>query len=527
MKFDIIAVFNRSITIELINDKRYNLDNPYSVYLDGKIVKTSKLNVTTINGLHPDQKYEIAVEYDGVIEKVEFTTLKETYLLDVRDNGAVGDGKTNDTHAIQAAISICPEGGTVHFTKGVYYTGPLFLKSNITLWLDKDAVLLGDTDRANYPILPGMVKNEDDYSKELSMASWEGNPLNSFASLITGVGVSNVDIIGEGLLDGNAQNSDWWVDVRTKRKAWRPKIIFLNNCKNVRVQQISVQNSPCWTIHPYYSDNISFLDMDIYNPDNSPNTDGFDPESCSNIKIIGTRISVGDDCIAIKSGKIYMGTKHYKKTDNIVIRNCRLARGHGAVTVGSEVAGGASDVHVERCLFTGTDRGLRVKTRRGRGVRSIIDDIHIENIFMDTVKMPFTVNMFYFCDPDGHTQYVQDQEEMPVDSRTPKVGSLYVKDVECTGINAVLGCAYALPEMPIDLIHLENINAVFLPENERNGECPIMMDNFQTMNGKSLYIRNVKKLEIKNVTIKGCEDKMPDLINIGERQIEGLNYAEI
>ena len=525
MRFSIVGIFKRSITIEIENEKPYNLDVPYTVLVNGEAVKTSKLNVTTVNGLLPGTEYEIAVEQDGVTEKTVFTTLEETFLLDVRAYGAVGDGKTNDTAKLQAAITTCPAGGTVHFTKGIYYSGPLFLKSDITLWFDKNAVILGDTDRSHYPVLPGMVKAEDDFDKEFSMASWEGNPLDSFASLITGIGVKNVDIIGEGLIDGNAPNSDWWVDVRTKRTAWRPRTIFLNNCSNIRIQQLSIQNSPSWTVHPYYSDDIKFIDMDVYNPDNSPNTDGFDAESCKNLEIIGTRISVGDDCIALKSGKIYMGTTHYKRSENIVIRNCRLARGHGAVTVGSEVAGGVADVHIEKCLFSGTDRGLRVKTRRGRGVRSIIDNIFIDNVDMEEVKMPFTVNMFYFCDPDGHTSYVQDQELKPVDDKTPSIGSLYIRNIRCTGINAVLGCVYALPEMPAKLIHLENIKASFLPEIERNAECPIMMDNFYDMKGKSLYLRNVEKLEIKNVDICGSEDEKPDLININDVEIEGLNYA--
>ena len=118
-------------------------------------------------------------------------------------------------------------------------------------------------------------------------------------------------------MNGNAGNADWWKDAKIKRGAWRPRLVYLCGCENVTLQGIEVCNSPSWTIHPYYSDNINMLALKIRNPDNSPNTDGIDPESCSNVNIIGTDISVGDDCIAIKSGKYYMALKHYKTTDAV------------------------------------------------------------------------------------------------------------------------------------------------------------------------------------------------------------------
>jgi polygalacturonase len=123
-----------------------------------------------------------------------------------------------------------------------------------------------------------------------------------------------------------------------------------------------------------------FLNLTIQNPYDSPNTDGFDPESCRNVLLLGTKISVGDDCIAIKSGKYYMAKNHFMRTENVVIRNCDLESGHGSVTVGSEIAGGVTGVKVEQCLFDSTDRGVRIKTRRGRGTRSLLDDICFNHI---------------------------------------------------------------------------------------------------------------------------------------------------
>ena len=525
MNFHAAGIFARSITLELENEYAYQTPEDYEIRVNGETTVISNRNVISLFGLLPETSYEIELLYAGEVVKNSISTKTESFLLSVRDTGAKGDGVSNDTAAIQAAISTCPEGGTVYIPEGTYLTGPLFLRSRFTLWLGKGAVLLGDPDRNDYPVLPGMIHASEDFSKEFSASSWEGNPLSSYASLITGVGVSDVDIIGEGILDGNAGASDWWVDVRNKRGAWRPKSIFLNHCNHIRIQKLQVQNSPSWTIHPYYSDNIRFIDMEIKNPDHSPNTDGIDPESCSNVEILGVRISVGDDCIALKSGKLYMGTSHYKPSEHITIRNCHLQRGHGAVTLGSEAACGIFDLLVERCIFTETDRGLRLKTRRGRGERSVLDDIRLENVRMDHVRMPLTVNMFYFCDPDGHTAYVQDQNPMPVTDKTPKIASLRMKNVECEGVGASFICVYALPEMPVDKISLENIHVRFLQENQRKKEVPLMMDNFPEMDGKSMYIRNLKTLELKDVTIQGSTDDEPELINITEKKIEGLVYA--
>src|SRR5699024_10394172 len=162
---------------------------------------------------------------------------------------------------------------------------------------------------------------------------------------------------------------------KTKKAAWRPRTVFLINCDNVLIQGLSIKNSPSWTVHPYFSKNLKFIDLKIENPKDSPNTDGLNPESCENVEIIGVDFSVGDDCIAIKSGKLYMGRKRKTPSKNIIIRNCYMHDGHGAVVIGSEMSGGVHEVKVEACIFEKTDRGLRIKTRRGRGEQGRIDQI--------------------------------------------------------------------------------------------------------------------------------------------------------
>ncbi|WP_026651011.1 glycoside hydrolase family 28 protein [Butyrivibrio proteoclasticus] len=522
MEFKIVDVFKRSVTIELESDTCFCQEKTYDIRIDDRIITTDK-NVVSVTGLLPDHEYEIVVEFDGVKSNRCFRTQAESYLLNVKAFGAKGDGITNDTPAIQAAISACPENGTVLLPAGTYYVTPLFLKSNMTLWLDEGATLLGDNNREHYPIMPGMVRSTDE-KDEFNLGTWEGNPLDSFASLITGIDLENVDIVGPGTLDGNAQNADWWVNPKVKRVAWRPNILYLCRCNNVRVQNIKVQNSPAWNVHPYYCDNLAFLNLHIQNPSDSPNTDGLDPESCKDVLVLGTVISVGDDCMAIKSGKYYMSLNHHKATENMVIRNCKFEKGHGSVTVGSEAAGGVKNIRVSQCIFDGTDRGLRIKTRRGRGERSVLDDIVFEKIKMNGVHMPFTVNMFYFCDPDGHSDYVQSQKEAPVDEMTPVIGSIIARDIVCEDVNACVLCAVGLPERPIEKLVLENIKASFLPESEQVPERPVMMDNFQEMKGRSVYAKNVSELVIRNVTIQGASDSEPECIGVAKTDVDGLRY---
>lgn len=514
MDFNIVEIFKRSITIELSNDFVYELSEKYDIYINNLKHLSSNRNVVSIFNLTPDSEYEIYIQKNGIKSDIKkFKTKYEYVLLNVKDFGAKGDERELDSIYIQAAISSCPNNGTVYIPKGRYICTPLFLKSNIDIWIDKDAVILGEIDRKKYPILQGMITSTDE-KDEYNLGTWEGNPLNSFASLITGINVSNVDIYGEGIIDGNANNSDWWKNTKSKNIAWRPNMLFLHGCNNIRIQGLTITNSPCWTLHPYYSDNLKFLNNTIINPENSPNTDGIDPESCENVLILGVIISVGDDCIAIKSGKYYMAMKHYKTSKNIEIRNCKFEKGHGSVTIGSEVAAGVSNVRVSKCLFYGTDRGVRIKTRRGRGKKSILTNFLFDNIIMKNVKMPFTINMFYFCDPDGHSLYVQDRNEREVDEKTPLVGKVELRNISCENVRNVLACVYGLPEMPISELIISNLHAVFDKSRNIIPLVPLMMDNFPKMVKRGIFAKNIKKLVLVDICIAGSKDSNVFVENI-------------
>ena len=513
MEFKVVQKTSRSITAELINQDIYYTKESYNVYLNGEcIIQDETKNVFSLYDLIPNTSYEIAV---GHLEKefVKHTvvTEKEFVRLNVKSFGAIGDGKTEDTSMIQAAILSCPDGGSVHIPEGTYLTAPLFLKSHITIELDENATLLGITDRNRYPILPGYTPTTDE-TDEYYLGTWEGNPLTSMASLITGIHVEDVKIIGKGTLDGNAQNGDWWIDVKNKKRAWRPRTVFLAYCKDIIIQGVRVQNSPSWTMHPYFSENIRFLDMTIENPYNSHNTDGIDPESCKNVDIIGVRISVGDDCIAIKSGKLFMGKKFRKLSEDFAIRNCIMEKGHGSVVVGSEIAGGVKNINVSQCLFRETDRGLRIKTRRGRGKDSVLDQINFSNIEMDGVYTPFVINMYYYCDPDGKSEYVYSKEALPVDEMTPCIKCLTFTDINCYNSEVAASFFYGLPESPIEEVKLENIRFEF--KQDAQPGVPAMMSFLEPVSKMGIFARHIHKLTLDNVKVIGYEGKEKDIKSV-------------
>ena len=217
-----------------------------------------------------------------------------------------------------------------------------------------------------------------------------------FTGIITGVNVKGAVIYGQGTIDGNAGagEGNWWHEPKVIHTACRPRMIFLERCRQVTVQGITVRNSPSWNIHPYFSDHLRFFDLKVLNPKDSPNTDGLDPESCQDVEIAGVYFSLGDDCIAVKSGKIYMGSTYKRPSKDISIRRCCMRDGHGSVTIGSEMAGGVKNLTVKDCMFPAHGQGLRIKTRRGRGKDAVVDGIVFEHIRMDHVMTPFVINCF-------------------------------------------------------------------------------------------------------------------------------------
>ncbi len=497
MQAAVLSATSHTATIELINEYCYIVPYQYEIFVNNENFGRTRRNVVTICGLESEKRYLVEI-CDGPTNKnvrLSFETEPEGFAVNVKDFGAKGDGRTLDTFAVQAAISSCPEGGTVIFPSGTYLLTPIFLKSNINIEIHRDAVLLGAPERSLYPILPGLL-----YSKygDFYLSSWEGEPAESFASLITGINVENVRITGQGVIDANARFDTWWFNAKMKSSAWRPRTIFLNGCKNILIEGITIKNSPSWTVHLLFCENVKLLTLKIENPSNSPNTDGINPESCKNILIAGCEISVGDDCVAIKSGRYETSKKFGVPSQDIEVRNCFMKHGHGGVVIGSEMSSGIKNIRISNCLFVNTDRGLRIKTRRGRG--GYVDEISLENVQMDGVFVPITINCFYNCGSDYDPSYSSDKVDAAVDDRTPYIGTVSIKNVSCKNIKSMATFVYGLPERKVKRINLEKVRF----EISQNCEPfkPEMFDGAETICQQGMWMKNVEEIILKDVEIE-------------------------
>ncbi len=380
----------------------------------------------------------------------------------VKNYGITGDGVTLCSAAINHLIdSIAAEGGgTLFFPAGNYFTGPIFLKSNITLYLDAGA----------------RIKFSDNFDDYLPMvpSRWEDVRVKTFASPIYAYQCENIAIRGDGHIEG--QGKKWWdfwnhsktgspVDtkwqktfreenaellqknayIRDKNAFLRPSMVTVYECKNVLIEGVSFSNPPFWTIMPTFSDNITIEGITIDNPDYSPNTDGIDLSSCTNVHISNSHITVGDDCIVIKSGRDEDGREAARPTENLVITNCTMLKGHGGVVIGSEMSGNVKRVAISNCVFEGTDVGIRIKTMRGRG--GIVEDIQVSNIVMyDMVKEGVIITMRY-----------QPSPEEPVSERTPTVRNVHLANVTMHNANRAIAI-YGLPEREIEQISFSNFH---------------------------------------------------------------------
>jgi polygalacturonase len=354
---------------------------------------------------------------------------------DPRAYGAKGDEVSKDTAAIQKAIDACEQqgGGTVRLIAGTYLSAPIVLKSNITLQLDKGATLLGSPDHADYPPLTIFH-------------------LPDLQPLVSAVNATNIAITGEGVIDGNGES--WWQEARSIRNAGvlgaghpRPKLIIFDHCKHVRVEGVTIQNSPMWQLVPYYSDDVVIRNIKVLAPARSPNTDAIDPFSSSHVVIDHVFADVGDDNIAIKSGPINSPGPDDPSRD-ITITDCTFMHGHG-LSIGSEIAGGAQNIRAERIHFEGTDNGIRVKSNRDRG--NDVSHLVFRDIDMKDVKYALVISEYYpkILPPDSETA-------QPVTRLTPHFHDIVLENVTATG-STMAGAIVGLPEAPITGVVLRNV----------------------------------------------------------------------
>jgi polygalacturonase len=420
--------------------------------------------------------------------------------FNVREHGAAGNGQTLDSPAIQSAIDVCAAqgGGTVFLPAGQYLTGSLFLRNNITLYLDAGAVILGSENHQDYPIIH---------------SRWEGMHQEAYAPLIGGTHLQNIAVLGRGTIDG--RGAVWWKALKEKTLAHpRPRLISFSECKNVLIEGITAVNSPSWTINPVHCQNINIHAITIINPADSPNTDGINPDSCRLVRISDCYISVGDDCITIKSGSEHEHPDRHAPCRDITITNCTLERGHGGVVIGSEMSGGVKNVVISNCIFIGTDRGIRIKSRRGRG--GTIEDIRVSNLIMDGVLCPFTMNLYYNIGEWGNIN-VSDKNARSVNNGTPRLRRIHFSHITAREVKYAAGFLYGLAEMPLEDISLNDISISI--SDEADSGYPEMAEDIPSMSQAGFFIRNARRIRLEHVKVIGQRGPAFDIEDSTEVEI--------
>jgi polygalacturonase len=365
-------------------------------------------------------------------------------VFDVREFGAKGDGKTLDTRAIQQAFDACGKagGGTVRFPPGVYLSQPLTLRTKTTVLLEAGATLLAHTNHADFMKVPG------DWLK----ASASGD----FIALLSGKDLEDITFTGKGTIDGNG--GVWWPEAEKARQRVtgytlpRPNLVTLQRCKNVRMTGITLQNAPKFHFVPTECEDVFIDGVKVLAPDHTPNTDGIDPSNSRNVVITRCFIDVGDDNIAIKSGRKVEGREF--GCENILITNCTFKHGHG-VSIGSETVGGVRNVRVRDCTFENTDNGLRIKSRRERGGR--VEDIVYENCTLTNVRPALSIAAYY--QQTTHATFPKDDTAQPVTETTPFFRNITFRNITATSTREA-GLIVGLPEAPVENVLLENVTIV-------------------------------------------------------------------
>ncbi|MCR5724082.1 MAG: glycoside hydrolase family 28 protein [Treponema sp.] len=442
--------------------------------------------------------------------------------ISLEDFGGKNDGAFDNTDAFSKAFTELAQngGGTLTVHAGVWCTGPVTLFSNTTLVLEEGAEL-------------SFIPNPERYTPVYTR--WEGVECYAMHPLIYASGQKNVKITGKGLVNGNGET--WWKLRNEKKKTQteptapyeialaklnpnyknqpgggggrefqflRPSFIEFINCENVILEGITIKNSPFWTVHPLYTKNLLLKDLCIENPKDAPNTDGIDIDSSEDVKVLGCKVSVGDDGICIKSGSGADGIRVNKPTRNVEIRDCKVQWSHGGIVIGSETAAPISHIVAENCDLSGTDRGIRIKSRRGRG--GDISDVQLKNLDMSDTLCPIAINMYYKCGEKDPTSPLFSLDAQPVTAETPRIHDITISGIKATGCKASAGFIVGLPESPITGLRISDC---VLSTDESSTESPMDSDMFfglPEVTVKSFRVRNTPDAKFENVTITGPKE---------------------
>ncbi|MBO5770949.1 MAG: glycoside hydrolase family 28 protein [Spirochaetales bacterium] len=431
----------------------------------------------------------------------------------ISEFGAVADGKFLNTEIINNAIAETAGKDAIVFASGVYLTGPIDVVSGSHIIFEEGAVLSFVDDFAAYPPV---------------MTRWEGVDCYAMHPLVGIMNADNVIIEGPGIIDGNGRK--WWDYIFYRRaeqpepvldvekaiaklnpnyknqpgggggrqcQFLRPPLMQIYKSNNVKLSGFTLTNSPFWTLHPVYSNHLEIDSVKVINPYDTPNTDGIDIESSSYVTIKNSYVDVGDDGIAMKSGSGDEGIKAGIPTSHIEMINCTVKHAHGGFVIGSETAAGVHDVFVKGCKFLGTDRGVRIKTRRGRGGK--IHSIRVEDTYMEDVICPVTVNMYYRWGSNDPVLYSLEKQE--INEATPMIWDISLKGLVAENCRASAGFIVGLPEAPVKNFVIEDCSFL-LSETPEDGLEIEMYNGIPESSYRGIRVRNAElKISSTNVNV--------------------------
>ena len=320
--------------------------------------------------------WPLSVSFFAILSASIFTlSAAPSARVSVRDFGAKGDGATPDTEAVQKAIDTVASrgGGEVLMPVGRYLSGSLVMKPHTTLHLDAGAILLGSSNRDDYPIV---------------QARWEGRETNCHRALISAEQAEDISITGAGIIEGNPA-------MGSLRDPRGPVVMEMVECGNVRVQGVTLKSFRIWTLHPTYCHDVRITGVTF--DTKGANSDGIDPDSCQRVVIDGCAFTTGDDNIAIKSGKGQEGVKVGRPCEDILITNCTFIKGYTSIAFGSELSGGIRRVRISHCTFRQGLAALQLKSRAGRG--GCVEDLTADHLVVGPEPL-LEINNNYRYNPD-------------------------------------------------------------------------------------------------------------------------------
>ena len=360
--------------------------------------------------------------------------------FNVRELGATGDGKNFDTAAIQKALDACrASGGTVEFPAGTYLSRPLKIYSKTTFQLDANSTLFASTNQIDFMKTPG---------------DWLAKGA-SFIPFISGKDLQDVTFTGSGVIDGNG--FVWWPEAekaRQKKSGYtlpRPNLIVIERSKNLRFENLTLQNSPKFHLVPTDCNDVVISNVTFLAPERAANTDAMDP-SGHRYLITKCKVDVGDDNIAIKAGK--KGADGTFQSEDFTITDCTFLHGHG-LSIGSETVGGVRNITVRNCTFENTENGIRIKSDTRRG--GIVENIFCDNITMKNVNPAITLTCVYQGTSAGDKKPGAAPTNSPSDGNIPIFHHIRIKNLTATCPKAA-GLILGLPESCIENVILENVN---------------------------------------------------------------------